>query len=49
MSLKWPSGLRRYIQSRQVTSSNSLGARLDFGTQPRYETPGDLSVGLSKT
>ena len=41
---EWPNGLRRYTESQKDHGSTPLGARPGFGTQPRYEAPGDVLV-----
>ena len=39
---EWPNGLRRYTENQKDHGSTPLGARPGFGTQPRYEAPGDV-------
>ena len=39
---EWPSGLRFGNQNRAVPVPNHQGVRPGLGTQPLYETPGDL-------
>ena len=41
---EWPNGLRRYTENQKDHGSTPLGARPGFGTQPRYEAPGDVLV-----